>query len=89
MSAESIRYITDHPIPMDRGTLIGRAGLDRTTQQIADVLADPDYSRQDLQRVAGFRTTMGAPMLSTTRWSARCASGATRSVRSTSSSGIW
>ncbi|WP_405067317.1 GAF domain-containing protein [Kribbella sp. NBC_01510] len=63
MSAESIRYITDHPIPMDRGTLIGRAGLDRTTQQIADVLADPDYSRQDLQQVGGFRTTMGAPML--------------------------
>ena len=63
MSAESIRYITEHPIPMDRGTLIGRVGLDRTTQQIADVLADPDYSRQDLQRVAGFRTTMGAPML--------------------------
>jgi signal transduction histidine kinase/CheY-like chemotaxis protein len=43
--------------------LIGRAGLDRTTQQIADVLADPDFNRQDLQRVGGFRTTMGAPML--------------------------
>ncbi len=63
MSGESIRYITEHPIPMDRGTLIGRAGLDRATQQIDDVLADPDYNRQDLQRVAGFRTTMGAPML--------------------------
>jgi signal transduction histidine kinase/ActR/RegA family two-component response regulator len=63
MSEESIRYITEHPIPMDRGTLIGRAGLDHTTQQIADVLADPDYNRQDLQRVGGFRTTMGAPML--------------------------
>ena len=44
-------------------TLIGRVGLDRTTQQIADVLADPDYGRHDLQRVGGFRTTMGAPML--------------------------
>ncbi|MEU4605793.1 GAF domain-containing protein [Kribbella sp. NPDC023972] len=63
MSEESIRYITERPIPMDRGTLIGRAGLDHTTQQIADVLADPDYNRQDLQRVGGFRTTMGAPML--------------------------
>jgi signal transduction histidine kinase len=63
MSAESIRYLTEHPIPMDRGSLVGRAGLDRATQQIPDVLADPDYNRQDLQRVAGFRTTMGAPML--------------------------
>jgi len=63
MSAEAIRYITEHPIPMDKGTMIGRVGLTRNTQQIADVLADPDYNRQDLQRVAGFRTTMGAPML--------------------------
>ena len=30
--------------------------------------------------MGGFRTTMGAPMLSTTRWSGRCASGATRSA---------
>jgi signal transduction histidine kinase len=42
---------------------VGRVGLDRKTQQIADVLADPDYGAFDLQRVAGFRTTMGAPML--------------------------
>jgi signal transduction histidine kinase/ActR/RegA family two-component response regulator len=63
MSDEAIRYLAEHPIPMDRGSLVGRAGLDRTTQQIADVLADPGYDRQDLQRVAGFRTTMGAPML--------------------------
>jgi signal transduction histidine kinase/ActR/RegA family two-component response regulator len=56
-------YLTAHPIPLDRETLIGRVGLDRATQQISDVLADPDYGRHDLQRVAGFRTTMGAPML--------------------------
>ena len=41
--------------------LVGRVGLDRTTQQITDVLADPDYGRKDLQRVAHFRTTMAAP----------------------------
>ena len=50
-------------MPMDRDTLIGRVGLDHTTQQIADVLADPDYGRRDLQRVARFRTTMAAPLL--------------------------
>ena len=27
------------------------------------MLADPDFGRHDLQRAAGFRTTMGAPML--------------------------
>jgi signal transduction histidine kinase/ActR/RegA family two-component response regulator len=63
MSQESMDYIAEHPMPMDRDTMIGRVGLDRTTQQIPDVLADPNYGRQDIQQVAGFRTTMAAPML--------------------------
>ena len=63
LSNESIAYIAEHPMPMDRDTLIGRVGLDRKTQQIPDVVADPDFGRLDLQRVAGFRTTMGAPMI--------------------------
>ena len=63
LSDESIAYIAEHPMPMDRDTLIGRVGLDRRTQQIPDVVADPDFGRLDLQRVAGFRTTMGAPMI--------------------------
>ena len=56
-------YIATHPIPLDRRTLVGRVGLDRRPLQIADVLTDPDFGRHDLQRAAGFRTTMGAPML--------------------------
>ncbi len=63
LTEASIRFIAEHPMPVDRETLIGRVGLDRRTQQIADVLADPEYGRHDLQEVAGFRTTMGAPML--------------------------
>jgi signal transduction histidine kinase len=63
LSEESIAYIAEHPMPMDRETLIGRVGLDRKTQQIPDVVADPGDGRLDLQRVAGFRTTMGAPMI--------------------------
>jgi signal transduction histidine kinase/CheY-like chemotaxis protein len=63
LSEESLRIIDENPHPLDRRTLVGRVGLDRKTQQIPDVLADPDYGRLDLQRVAGFRTTMGAPML--------------------------
>jgi signal transduction histidine kinase/ActR/RegA family two-component response regulator len=63
LSEESIAYIAEHPMPMDRDTLIGRVGLDRRTQQIPDVVADPGFGRLDLQRVAGFRTTMGAPLI--------------------------
>lgn len=63
LTDEAVRYIVDHPMPLDRLTLIGRVGLDRVTQQIDDVLAEPDYGARPLQRIAGFRTTMGAPML--------------------------
>jgi signal transduction histidine kinase/CheY-like chemotaxis protein len=63
LSEEAIAYITENPLRMNRHTLIGRVGLDRRTQQIADVVADPDYGRLDFQRVAGFRTTMGAPLI--------------------------
>ncbi len=63
VSERSVSYIADHPMSLDRDTLIGRVGLDRRTLQIADVLADPEYGRHDLQQIAGFRTTMGAPMI--------------------------
>jgi signal transduction histidine kinase/CheY-like chemotaxis protein len=63
LTPASITFIAEHPMPVDRETLIGRVGLERRTQQIADVLADPDYGAHDLQQVAGYRTTMGAPML--------------------------
>jgi signal transduction histidine kinase/CheY-like chemotaxis protein len=63
VSDESIRFIAEHPMSVDRETLGGRVGLERRTQQIPDVLDDPDYGRFDLQRIAGYRTTMGAPMI--------------------------
>src|SRR6478672_5923344 len=62
-SDEAIAFIAQHPMAVDRETLIGRVGLERRPQQITDVLTDPDYGAFDLQRVAGYRTTMGAPML--------------------------
>jgi signal transduction histidine kinase/CheY-like chemotaxis protein len=63
VSEESVRYITDHPLALDRRSLSGRVALARATGQIPDVLTDPDFGRLDLQRVAGFRTTLAAPML--------------------------
>ena len=57
------RYLPDHPMHLNRATLLGRVALDRRAQQIEDVLADPDYGRQDLQRLAGYRSLLQAPML--------------------------
>src|SRR5882672_1860903 len=63
MTPEYREYIANNPLVLDRKTLAGRVGLDRRATQITDVLADPDYGRPDAQRVAGFRTIMGVPML--------------------------
>jgi signal transduction histidine kinase/ActR/RegA family two-component response regulator len=62
-SEEAIRFVTEHPMAVDRETLIGRVGLERRPQQIPDVLTDPDYGAFELQRIGGYRTTMGAPMI--------------------------
>jgi len=56
-------YLAEHPMVADRATLAGRVALDRRAQQISDVLADPEYGRPDVQRLGGFRTTLGVPML--------------------------
>jgi len=63
MTSEYREFIGNNPVVLDRETLAGRVGLDRRAMQITDVLADPDYGRTDAQRVAGFRTVMGVPML--------------------------
>jgi signal transduction histidine kinase/ActR/RegA family two-component response regulator len=55
--------MTERPILPDRDSLVGRIALDRRASQINDVLTDPNYGRQDAQRIAGYRTVMGAPML--------------------------
>jgi signal transduction histidine kinase/CheY-like chemotaxis protein len=62
-AAEYREFIANNPLLLDRGTLTGRVGLDRRATQITDVLTDPEYGRPDVQRVAGFRTIMGVPML--------------------------
>ena len=63
ISADYVQHMIDHPFRRDAHSLVGRVGLERRAIQIDDVLADPNYLRQDAQRVAGFRTIMGTPML--------------------------
>ena len=63
MSEEFREFIAGNPVALDRGTLAGRVGLERQATQITERLADPEYARADAQRLAGFRTIMGVPML--------------------------
>ncbi|MBC9820444.1 GAF domain-containing protein [Terrabacter sp. MAHUQ-38] len=63
MSEEHRRLVEEHPIKRDRGTLVGRVTIDRRIHYITDAVADPEYSRSDIQRMAGFRSMIGAPLI--------------------------
>ena len=52
-----------HPLPPGRGTIAGRAALERRTVHIPDVLADPEYQNTEAQQLGGYRTLMAVPML--------------------------
>ena len=63
VDAEHIRYIAQHPISIDRGSIIGRIALDRRVIHVADVLADPEFDRHEWQTVGRQRTVLGVPLL--------------------------
>src|SRR3954452_23190409 len=63
LTPEFVSFVAQHPIAHDRATLVGRVTIDRAVHQIDDVLTDPDYRRTDFQRMGGYRTMMGAPMV--------------------------
>ena len=56
-------YMRAHPIIPDEGSVIGRAVAEGRVIQISDVLADPEYSRTERQRIGGFRTVLGIPLV--------------------------
>jgi signal transduction histidine kinase len=51
------------PFAAGRGTVLGRTLLERRPVQVADVLTDPDYTLQEMQKRFGFRTILGVPLL--------------------------
>ena len=53
----------DKVIEPGRGTTGGRALLEGKIIHIPDVLSDPDYTLLEAQRIAGFRTMLGVPLL--------------------------
>jgi signal transduction histidine kinase/ActR/RegA family two-component response regulator len=63
VSEEFRLAIERRPNGVDRSSLVGRVALTRRAEQILDVLDDPEYGRQDLQRLGGYRTLFAAPMM--------------------------
>jgi GAF domain-containing protein/anti-sigma regulatory factor (Ser/Thr protein kinase) len=52
-----------NPIRPGRDSVTGRAALERRTVQIPDALADPEYRLAEAQKLGGYRTLLGVPML--------------------------
>ena len=62
-STENQEYVEQHPITVDRGSVVGRTALEGRLVHIADVLADAEYNYFENQKIAGYRTALGAPLL--------------------------
>ena len=62
-SDEYRRFIELHPISPARNTLVGRTALTARTVHLPDCLADPEYTWIESQKIGGFRTMLGVPLL--------------------------
>ena len=60
---EYIEYIKDRPVEPSRNTGTGRALVEREIIHIPDVHSDPEFNWPEAQRLGGFRTMLGVPML--------------------------
>jgi signal transduction histidine kinase len=63
MSEEFIAEIDRRNYRVDRGSVIGRALLERKTMHIVDAQADPDYELSEAGKHEGFRTLLGVPLM--------------------------
>ena len=63
LSAEAGGFFLTHPFTPGRGSTSGRAALERRAVLIPDVLQDPEYALNEGQKIAGYRTTLGIPLL--------------------------
>jgi two-component system, NtrC family, sensor kinase len=57
------QHMLTQQISPGRASLIGRTALEGQPVHIADVLADPEYELGEAQKIARFRTLLGAPLL--------------------------
>jgi signal transduction histidine kinase/DNA-binding response OmpR family regulator len=57
------RFMAEHPIVPGRGTATGRAALEGRTVHIPDVLADPEYTFTEGQKIGGHRTALAVPLM--------------------------
>ncbi|WP_422271351.1 GAF domain-containing protein [Bradyrhizobium sp.] len=56
-------YMMAHPMGLDVGSVSGRAVIEGRIVQVEDVLADPGYTKLEAQKLGGYRTVLGVPLM--------------------------
>ena len=56
-------FLRNNPTSPGRGTVSGRAVLEGRTVHIPDVLVDPEYDYGEGQKIGGYRTLLGVPLM--------------------------
>ena len=62
-SPQFLELVREYPIRVGRGTVAGRSLLEGKPVHIHDAAADPEYTFSEAQRLAGFHTMLGVPLL--------------------------
>ncbi len=62
-SPEFREFHERHPIAPGRGTAVGRTALEGKTVHIPDVLADPEYTFLEAQKLGQYRANLAVPLL--------------------------
>ena len=56
-------FMQTHPVHLGRGTITGRTPIEGKPVQVADVLADPEFTFVEAVKIGGMRTMPGVPLL--------------------------
>jgi len=62
-SPEYLTYGKERAVLSERGTAVGRAAVGGKIVHIPDVLEDKEYTSWDSQRIGGYRSVLGVPLL--------------------------
>src|SRR5262249_2707593 len=63
LSSQFAEFAASHPFGLDAGPVAGRVLLERKIVHVLDVLTDPEYTNVAGQKIGGFRTVLGVPLL--------------------------
>jgi GAF domain-containing protein len=63
LSHEYDEYMRKRPLVPGRGTVLGRAVIEGRPVHVHDVTVDPEYTLTEGQRLGGFRTVLGVPLM--------------------------